>query len=142
MPDLLKGFKLAQDNKLLSSDADEEQIKMIPEVLESIKDEAKHASTIVELLLTNINQQEIKTEGFEVYSIFECINYSLLHYPFLSSQKEKVQWQANENRDFQFFGDKLLIVHVLFNLFKNALYFIEKARKGNISIWLVESSTI
>ncbi|HVV67948.1 MAG TPA: ATP-binding protein, partial [Gammaproteobacteria bacterium] len=29
-----------------------------------------------------------------------------------------------------------LLIHVLFNLFKNAIYFIRKAGKGNIHIWL------
>ena len=139
IPELLQGFKVAQANELITSEAGNEQLEMIPAVLDSINDEANHASTIVELLLTNISQQEIKTERFSSHSIFDCINYALSHYPFLPSQKEKIEWQVNDNKDFNFFGDKLLIVHILFNLLKNALYFLEKSRKGAIYIWLEQT---
>lgn len=33
-----------------------------------------------------------------------------------------------------FKGDELLIIHVLFNLLKNAIYYVRAAGKGNISI--------
>jgi signal transduction histidine kinase len=139
VPELLRGFKIAQANKLITSDTENDQLEMIPEVLDSINDEANHASAIIELLLTNINQQEIKKEKFSICSIFECVDYALAHYPFLPSQKEKIEWDVNKSKDFKFLGDKLLIVHILFNLVKNALYFTEKARKGKIYIWLEEA---
>lgn len=139
VPELLQGFKVAQANKLIISDAENDQLEMIPEVLDSINDEANHANAIIELLLTNVNQQEIKKERFSICSIFECVDYALAHYPFLPSQNEKIEWDINKNKDFKFVGDKLLIVHVLLNLLKNALYFTEKARKGKIYIWLEET---
>ena len=37
--------------------------------------------------------------------------------------------------DFSFKGDELLMIHLLFNLLKNALYYIKVAGKGDIHIW-------
>ena len=38
--------------------------------------------------------------------------------------------------DFKFMGDELLMIHIIFNLLKNALYYIADASKGKISIIL------
>jgi two-component system CAI-1 autoinducer sensor kinase/phosphatase CqsS len=40
----------------------------------------------------------------------------------------------NNGADFKFLGIELLMVHVLFNLIKNSLYYIAKAGKGRIFI--------
>ena len=138
-PELLKGYDLSISHHLIPTEPHNEAIRTLPEILESVNEEANHASIIVEMLLTNIKQQEIKKEGFSVHSIFSCIEYALSHYSFLPGQREKINWIFCENRDFKFLGDQLLIVHVLFNLLKNALYFIEKAKKGEIHIWLDET---
>jgi signal transduction histidine kinase len=44
-----------------------------------------------------------------------------------------VKWNREVN--FHFWGDKTLMVHTLFNLFKNSLYYIHAAKKGIIEIW-------
>ena len=139
-PELLKSHRLAIKNDLVVSTVREDLLEIYPEVLNSVSEEANHASIIIEMLLTSIQQQEIKKDAFRGVLIFECIDYSLIHYAFLPSQKEKIIWKPNENKDFKFFGDKLLIAHVLFNLLKNALYFLAKSEKGQIYIWLTETT--
>ncbi|HEX4046014.1 MAG TPA: HAMP domain-containing sensor histidine kinase, partial [Gammaproteobacteria bacterium] len=53
---------------------------------------------------------------------------------FFSGDKELIHLNIKE--DFQFYGNELLTIHVLFNLIKNSLYYIKSARKGEITIWL------
>ncbi len=140
VPEVLKTYRSLTKKNQVESVINDETLEIIPEVIESVSEEANHASIIIEMLLTSIQQQEIKKDVFQAASIFECIDYSLTHYSFLPSQKEKIIWKPNENKDFKFFGDKLLIAHVLFNLLKNALYFLAKSQKGQIYVWLTETT--
>lgn len=135
LPELMNGYLLAKKNKLLVTKMRKDHLEILPSILESIDNEANHASNIIEILLTNIKHAEIQKENFQNFSITECVNYALDHYAFISNQRNKISWNSKD-MDFIFYGDKLLIVHILYNLLKNALYFIEKAKKGNIEIWL------
>ncbi|MCW5589359.1 MAG: ATP-binding protein [Legionellales bacterium] len=64
-----------------------------------------------------------------------------MRYPFSSAEEYRlIDWRPSVE-DLYFNGAKLLMVHVLFNLIKNALHFIAKARKGKIKIWLVMEPT-
>ena len=63
-----------------------------------------------------------------------CLNEALQRYVFQGSERDLVF--CDIDNDFYFVGDKILVVHVLFNLFKNALYYIASAQKGKIYIRL------
>lgn len=133
---ILEGYMLAKKNKLPVHHIGHEYLEILRSGFESISLETDHASVIVEMFLTNIKNPEIKAGGSDIFPISEAIEYALSHYPFLPSQKEKITWNQNNDLDFTVQGDKVLVVHILYNLIKNALYFIDKAEKGNISIWL------
>lgn len=91
------------------------------------------------MLLLNIKQLEIKKEDFELCSISECINEAVNRYPFASeSQAGLIHVKVEE--DFQFQGKNLLMVHVFFNLIKNALYAIQSVGKGCIKLWVEEDA--
>jgi signal transduction histidine kinase len=89
--------------------------------------------------LVNADQSKI-TQNKNVNSIAHCINEALIRYPFDIGEKDLIQWQNKD--DFLFRGDELLIIHVLFNLLKNALYYIRVANKGSIFIWLEHGENI
>ncbi|MCK4870315.1 MAG: HAMP domain-containing histidine kinase, partial [Gammaproteobacteria bacterium] len=80
-----------------------------------------------------------RTTGNTVCSINDCISSALERYPFsTSAERELVHWEPTEN--FELLGRPLSVIHILFNLIKNALYFIAKAGKGDIKIWLEKST--
>lgn len=135
-PRILKGYTLAKENNLPVDYISGKNLKILDSAFEEISLETNHASIVVEMFLTNIKHSEIKVGGSDIFPISECIQYALSHYPFLPSQKEKIDLDQDSKVDFKVRGDKILIVHILFNLIKNALYFIDKAEKGHISIWL------
>lgn len=95
----------------------------------SMVDQANH---VIDLLLVNLNDKALDHERLESCSIQQCVDKALQQYPFKRLEREKIQ--VNIPADFQFHGVESLLVYVLFNLLKNALYSIESAGKGGISI--------
>jgi signal transduction histidine kinase len=71
-------------------------------------------------------------------SVNNCIEQALQRYPFSEGERQLVHYDAAKN--FVFHGNEMLLIHVLFNLIKNALYHIRAANKGLIRIWMTEIS--
>jgi len=138
-PGLLKGYRFAKSHGANVEEIRSDHLEILPEILDNIGLSANQANIIVEMLLTNIKYPSVKIEKLETFTVFECVEYALSNYSFLPNQKEKIQVDYMSNHDFQIKGNKLLIVHVMYNLIKNALYFIEKAGKGSISVWIDNS---
>src|SRR5262249_5754899 len=67
----------------------------------------------------------------------QCVESGIAEYGFPIGDKKKID--ATGVQDFIFYGDENLVKHIFFNLLKNALYFIEKAGKGEIKIWTTEN---
>jgi signal transduction histidine kinase len=87
------------------------------------------------MLLMNV--KPALDEGEEkIFSIHKIITETIDRYPFSFNQKNLMHWKDQGANDFQIKGKAILITHILFNLIKNALYYIEKAGKGEITISL------
>ncbi len=54
-------------------------------------------------------------------------------YPF-NNAAERALIDLVVEEDFEIHAPRLLVVHVLFNLIKNALYYVQRAGKGSITI--------
>lgn len=111
----------------------EENVIALQHDVASIKKEVKASLTFIDMLLLNINPT-INEAKIEDFSIKHCITDSLERFPFIGKQHELVIWNESKNPDFIVHAEQLLVIHVFFNLLKNALYYIAKARKGNIEI--------
>ena len=70
--------------------------------------------------------------NFSVTSIAQCVNQAIDEFPFSPKERELVTYQ--DQTDFQFIGSNGLLIFVLFNLFKNALWAIKSSRRGTITI--------
>lgn len=88
-------------------------------------------------MLMNIQKHE--NPEMSVIDINECIIEAINRFPY-SRDKDKKLIRYNQSESFQFMGNSDLMVHVLFNLIKNALYSIYKAEKGYIQITLSKSN--
>lgn len=132
-PMLFTAYNLAKENGILSSSIRENRVRQLEGVSERIVSEIDYANTIIDMLLIKAGQENsLQNCVLETCSMAECLNEAIARYPFQSTRvRELVSWQG----DFQFFGSKLLMQHVLFNLLKNALYAIATAQKGDITIW-------
>ncbi len=136
VPQLLETYKLARSANLPIP-----QIQMktsFPDLLnESIgamEREIDASLIFIDMMLINL-KPELKGDKTKVFSVSQCIDKALSRYPFMPDQEKLVHWKKGKAQDFKVTGDELLVIHVLFNLLKNAIYYVTKAGKGNIEIW-------
>ncbi len=135
LPLLLESYQLAKDNNIKLPFIDPLHYDTLKNSCETIESEAQYAFTFIDMLLVKAEQTAING-GKYMCSMHECINQALSRYPFDLEERKLVVWHSEKNQDFLFKGDELLVIHILFNLLKNALYYVKAANKGNITIWL------
>lgn len=133
LPILVKAYNAAKAHNLDIEPIQSQHLQILSEVFDDMESEVTYSETIITMILMNVKQQGVSTADFRVYSMCECIEEAMRRYPFKPDEEILVDW--DRKNDFYFFGDKTLMVHVLFNLLKNALYYIQVAKKGKIQIW-------
>lgn len=139
LPIILEGYQLAREQNLPVTPIRHAHFRQMRSVLERIRTESEYTSAVLDMLLVNSNRAAIDRSAFEAVSIERCVNTALQRYPFHSSrQRDWVDWTGGP--DFRFYGSELLMVHVLFNLLKNAIYHLAQKDSGRIAIWTTQSS--
>ena len=103
-------------------------------LMDNIISTTQQTNTIINMLLSNLRTKEINSEDFQIHSANYTIHKALDSYPFKSHEKKLISYK--EDIDFQFLGSDTMLIYVIYNLLNNAFYFITKAMKGNIEIWL------
>lgn len=103
--------------------------------IEAVKNEINKANECINMLLLNV--RDIQLKELKHCNMKNCVDAAILRYPYSNVEDMRLITFADdafEQDEFAFKGDETLMVHVLFNLFKNAIYFIHKADKGKIVI--------
>jgi len=134
LPTLIDAYHQAKEAGFPIKNIRGDHFSLLSKALGNITDETQSLFTVVDMLLVNVNKLDIKSPDFELCSMATCIEKALTRYPFNLKQQQKLHWEGGD--DFFFYGKEILIVHVLFNLIKNALYYIAAANKGEIYIFL------
>ena len=133
MPTLVNAYRKVREIDHELEPIRDLHLATLSDSLTDIITEASHSLTIIDMLLMNIRGMEIGPEAYAVLSMRDCINESLDRYPFRDNQKQMIE--VIGAGDFKFKGVKLLIIHVFYNLIKNALYAIAcKGGAGSITI--------
>lgn len=83
-------------------------------------------------MLASATMEQFDHSSFKKYSVHHCVQEALNRYPFSVSERHKVTISTLE--DFTFYGSDTLLIYVLFNLLKNALYALKAKGEGNIDI--------
>jgi len=135
LPDLIETYNIAKKANLDIPLIRPSQLEFANSAMDQISKETYYANSIINLLLINIKTPQISQENFKIYNISECVRNALEHYPFQAAEENKLI-KLDNSHDFQFKGDCNMVMHILFNLLKNAIYYVAKARKGQIIIWL------
>lgn len=138
LPELIAAYQYAHEHNaeqfpVIRNDVLETLSDTGPRV-KSMVDQANH---VIDLLLVNLSNRHLDPSRFALCSVRECVEEALEQYPFRRFEQDKVQFICNT--DFQFIGSKSLLVYVLFNLLKNALYSLESAGKGTIRIDVISN---
>jgi len=138
LPKIVKKY-----NKFLSHGSTETvisrvQLDTLGEILAIIKKNVKSANSFINLILGNIQNLATEPKDMEIISIRNCIENSVNQYTF-TSDKDRSLINLNIT-DFNIKGVAQLIEHILFNLIKNAIYYVKDANKGSIYIWTEQTS--
>lgn len=132
LPKMIQAYQLAIENHLLEPEMNLQDMAEFNEVVNNIDKKVDQCNSVIDMLLTNLGQNQINFDDFEPCSIQQCIQQALEKYTFTAGQASFIQ--VDISHDFSFHGKEMLVIHILFNLLKNSLYFIQKAKKGRIQI--------
>ncbi|MBT3071957.1 HAMP domain-containing histidine kinase [Rhodomicrobium sp. Az07] len=99
--------------------------------LERVDKHAVAANLVIDMLLTNLRQESYSQERMKLYAIAGTIDEAINRFQFRPGERELITVRVDEN--FTYRGIEVLMVHVIFNLVKNALRAVAMA-EGQISI--------
>lgn len=136
LPDLLAGYRSALANGLMPPSLSENQLQYLAALGQHIEKEISRSNFIVDMMLASARAGSLNRGEFANYSAKKCVDEALASYPFESTMRDKVRVRGNN--DFTFFGSDVLLVYVLYNLFKNALQAIKVAGRGEVEIMLAD----
>jgi PAS domain S-box-containing protein len=140
LPKLVRAYNEAKKYNLDIEPIQSKNLQVLSEVFDNIESEVRYSETIINMLLMNVKQQRVSTANFKIISMNECVEEAKSRYPFKPEEEKLFNWDDKNN--FMFYGDKTLMVHILFNLLKNSLYYIHAAEKGKIKVWYKKQENI
>ncbi|WP_062612816.1 sensor histidine kinase [Caballeronia calidae] len=135
LPILIESYTLARANSLLVPAIRHSHLNAIHGALERIEQEALHSSAMIDILLTNARITAYPQHDDTHCSAAACVRLALQRFPFREGEQTLVS--CNLEADFEFLGSMMLIVHVLFNLLKNALTHMKRDIRDSICITLM-----
>jgi len=132
LPEVLAGYHRAVEHKLMEPMLQASQLAYLGKLTQHIDAEISRSNFVVDMMLASARAGMLDRSDFGVYSIKKCVDEALACYPFESTMREKVAVKGED--DFTFYGSDVLLVYVLYNLFKNALHAIKSAGHGELEI--------
>lgn len=133
LPILIAGYDAAHRAGLPVRTIRARHVEALKRSLARITDETNYANRVIDMLLVNSSDQPLRGLEFETLSAAACVRNAVQRYPFANA-REKARLSIQVGDDFQIHVPEVLLVHVLFNLMKNANYYVEKAGGGRITI--------
>jgi two-component system, CAI-1 autoinducer sensor kinase/phosphatase CqsS len=130
---LVETYDAAKKKGIHTGELNQGQIEGLSLALDSILEEVNYSNTVIDMLLLNTSDRSRFPQDPSVFSLSDCVRESIARYPFNNSS-ERALLSLEIVEDFRASGSRLLIVHVLFNLLKNAVYYAQKKRGGTAKI--------
>lgn len=115
------------------SEAGRKTLHKLNYILNNLEKINNESFTIIDMFLVK-TKANVNREAVTKVSIQFCIKRALEEYPLTEYEKKLILW--NKEGDFYFEGNEIMMVHVLFNLLKNSIFYIKEVNKGNIYISL------
>jgi two-component system response regulator PhcR len=103
----------------------------------TLREAAERARILVRLLLVNAGPGQGAGDPLETLSAGAVIEEALSSYPFRPGERERVRVQG---QDFALRGAPTLVLHVLYNLLKNALDAVSDAGRGDVVLTMEAGS--
>jgi two-component system CAI-1 autoinducer sensor kinase/phosphatase CqsS len=110
------------------------QVTELRRALTTIQGEVDYSNTMINILLANTSDTPVESRRSEVFFASQAISEAVNRYPFNNSEELKILTSFTHN-DFQIQAPYQLLVHVLFNLIKNALFYAQSNPNGTVRIF-------
>jgi two-component system CAI-1 autoinducer sensor kinase/phosphatase CqsS len=137
LPDLVRSHRLAEGARLPVTEIRDIHLNALDRSIDVMEREVTYANTVIDMLL--LAARPIGEVPQVPISARQCVEQSIERFPYGSrSERERVSLGGQD--DFSLLGSESLLVHVIFNLLRNALLHTGRAGKGEIRIY-VESGT-
>ena len=130
MPGLLAGYQAAVAHGLVVNPIENAELRKLDHMFAGISQQVARCNTMIDLLLASIKADKMDVTTFADYRISEVVQEALEGFPFTESDRQRIR--VDTGHDFAFHGSRTMLVFVLFNLIKNALYAIKLQKKGDI----------
>ncbi|MBL0943301.1 MAG: hypothetical protein IBJ04_03075 [Hydrogenophaga sp.] len=132
LPELDRGYRMAVDKGLVVRPFAAPDFGRLCKAAMAIARHIDRSNMVIDLMLAAARMEQIDRSTFRRCSMRACVREAVDSYPFRDSERE--QLKVESKKDFEFMGCESLMVYVLFNLFKNALYAMHIAGKGEIRV--------
>ena len=123
------------EHRIASKNSNSSELK-VSSYFYNIENVLKKSFSFIDILLTNIKGPPSK-ESYSKYSITECLEYALSNYPLTEKERKLIVYK--KDYDFLFAGDKEIVVHIIFNLLNNSLYY--SSSRDNLCIEISTSQS-
>jgi len=133
---LISAYEYAKEHGWEGASIPVNKFKLLPQVFGNINREVEYSNLFINMLLMNIQELEVQEKDLEVGSLQKYIDQAVERYPFVGEQRKHLR--INMHKDFQVRLVPLLFEHLMFNLIKNGIYYLDAAGKGEIDVWLKE----
>lgn len=143
MDEMISGYTLACEAGLVKTFLPEKSIQVALRSGKRLLQIAHSTNMFVDMMLMKVNVEKQKAGTLRKISILSAVQDALSAYLFDEADQALINWdiKANQKELFYFMGDQTLFNHILFNLLKNAFYYIKKGQKGEITLWLSSDKT-
>jgi len=132
LPELIAGYRYATEQRDFRPGLGARHLAYLSELAHDIETEVARSNFIVDMVLASVGIEALQKKDFALHSVKKCVDEALMRYPFDAAARAKVQLPVAQ--DFSFHGSDVLLIYVLYNLFKNALHAIERGGRGHIEI--------
>jgi two-component system CAI-1 autoinducer sensor kinase/phosphatase CqsS len=137
MPDLIRSHRLAEQEGLPVPEMRAQNLHALERSIGVMEREVTYANTIIDMLL--LSARPIGEVPLIPMGARECVEQALRRFPY-GSRAERERITLSATGDFQLLGEESLVVHVLFNLLRNALFHTDRAGKGTINVFVEPDS--
>lgn len=117
----------------------EQKMEDIKKGFNIINKKVDQSNIIINMLLTKLQSINFEFSEFDLCFADDCVQDALNEFPVPDKMTSKINF--NNSNNFQLLGNRTLVTHVIMNLLKNAIFYILKARKGEVTIWLENHTT-
>lgn len=132
LPSLLEAYRLQRESGNIKKIHDF-QLNYLDDLANDVERAARYASNTIRTILSGFHYSSSEVSPIESVELNEVIQQAIDAYPFTKQERNSVSFSPEKNNCI-ILASPSIVIHVIHNLLKNALYAIKKTNQGHINI--------